>query len=293
MTQIKQKPFILVDGSFYLYRAYYSIPILTNNTGEQTNAIYGVLNMLRNLIIEYKSTHIAIIFDAKGKTFRNELFKKYKSQRQSMPDNLQKQIEPLCEIVSAIGFPVLTVFGVEADDVIGTLALQASKNGVSVLIFSGDKDMAQLVTHNVAIINTVKNPMLGLRDIVNRYGVTPELIVDLLALKGDSSDNIPGIPGIGEKTALALLKGIGSLKTIYQNLPMITLLNLRGSKILANKMIQHKDIAFLSYELATIKTNLNLTTNYNQLMMQTPNFKKLQKLFNYYGFKSWLVDYII
>ncbi|MFP3028775.1 MAG: DNA polymerase I [Arsenophonus sp.] len=290
MAQIIENPFILVDASSYLYRAYHAFPPLTNSAGEQTGAMYGVLNMLRSLIIQYQPSHIAVVFDAKGKTFRDELFEQYKSQRPPMPDDLCEQIAPLHEMVAAIGFPLLVIAGVEADDVIGTLALQASKKGLPVLISTGDKDMAQLVTSNIILINTMTNTLLGPKEVVDKYGVPPELIIDFLALMGDYSDNIPGVPGVGKKTALALLQGIGNLAMIYNNLSKISSLGFRGSKALAKKMAHYKDIAFLSYKLATIKTNLDLTTNYGELLMQAPDLEKLHVLFDRYEFKRWLAD---
>ncbi|MFP3014526.1 MAG: DNA polymerase I [Arsenophonus sp.] len=290
MVQIVDDLFILIDGSSYLYRAYYAFPPLKNRLGELTGAMYGVLNMLRSLIIQHNPSHIAVVFDANGKTFRDKLFEKYKSKRSPMPDELRVQISPLHEMVLAMGLPLLIVPGVEADDVIGTLALQASKKGLSVLISTGDKDMAQLVTANITLINTMTNTILGPVDIIDKYGVKPKLMIDFLALMGDHSDNIPGIPGIGKKTALALLKGIGDLTTIYHNLSEIETLVFRGSKTLAKKMTQYKEIAFLSYKLATIKTNVDLITDYDQLIMKTPDTKKLLELFNRYEFKRWLVD---
>ncbi|MGP1930688.1 MAG: DNA polymerase I [Arsenophonus sp. ET-DL12-MAG3] len=290
MLKTIKNQFILVDGSSYLYRAYHAFPKLTNRVGEATGAMYGVLNMLISLIMQYNPSYIGVVFDAKEKTFRNKLFKYYKSQRSPMPDDLCKQIVPLYEMILAIGFPLLIIPGVEADDVIGTLALQASKKGLPVLISTGDKDMAQLVTSNIKLINTMTNTILGPEDIVSKYGISPKLIIDFLALMGDSSDNIPGIPGVGEKTALALLRGIGDLVTIYHNLPAIEQLRFRGSKTLAGKVEKHKEIAFLSYKLATIKTNVNLITNYDELIMREPNTKKLHMFFSHYEFKRLLVN---
>ncbi|MGP1955441.1 MAG: DNA polymerase I [Arsenophonus sp. NC-PY1-MAG3] len=290
MAQIIENPFILVDASSYLYRAYNAFPPLTNSAGEPTGAMYGVLNMLRSLIMQYHPSHIAVVFDAKGKTFRNELFQQYKSQRPPMPNDLREQIVPLHEILTAMGLPLLVVAGVEADDVIGTLALQASKKGLPVLISTGDKDMTQLVTSDITLINTMTNSILGPTEVVNKYGVSPELMIDFLALMGDSSDNIPGVPGVGKKIALALLQGIGDLVTIYNNLSIISSLGFRGSKTLAAKMTQHKDIAFLSYKLATIKTNIDLTIDYDGLLMQEPDIEKLHSLFSRYEFKRWLAD---
>ncbi|RAW97463.1 MULTISPECIES: DNA polymerase I [unclassified Photorhabdus] len=290
MAQIADNPLILVDGSSYLYRAYHAFPPLTNSAGEPTGAMYGVLNMLRSLIMQYKPSHVAVIFDAKGKTFRDELFAEYKSHRPPMPDDLRTQIEPLHQMVEAMGLPLLVVPGVEADDVIGTLALQAEKEGRTVLISTGDKDMAQLVTPNITLINTMNNTILGPEDVVEKYGVPPALIIDFLALMGDSSDNIPGVPGVGEKTALGLLQGIGGMDDIFANLDKIAGLSFRGAKTLADKMVQHKDVAYLSYKLATIKTDVELDKTCVALSVKEPDTEKLHQLFSRYEFKRWLSD---
>lgn len=252
--------------------------------------MYGVLNMLRSLILQYRPSHVAVVFDAKGKTFRDELFESYKSHRPPMPDDLREQIAPLHEMVEAIGLPLLVVPGVEADDVIGTLAKQASAQGRHVLISTGDKDMAQLVEPNVTLINTMTNTILGPEEVVTKYGVPPELIIDFLALMGDSSDNIPGVPGVGEKTALALLQGIGSLEEIYNRLDDIAGLGFRGSKTLAPKMVDNRELAFLSYQLATIKTDVELDRDCEQLEVQALDADKLHQLFSRYEFKRWLTE---
>ena len=290
MAQIAENPLILVDGSSYLYRAYHAFPPLTNSAGEPTGAMYGVLNMLRSLIMQYKPSHVAVVFDAKGKTFRDELFESYKSHRPPMPDDLRAQIAPLHEMVEAMGLPLLVVSGVEADDVIGTLACEASRKGMPVLISTGDKDMAQLVEPNITLINTMNNTILGPDEVKEKYGVPPELIIDFLALMGDSSDNIPGVPGVGEKTALALLQGIGSLEAIYNDLEAIAPLGFRGSKTLAPKMAENRDVAFLSYQLATIKTDVELEKTCEELQVAQPDVDKLHQLFSRYEFKRWLVD---
>ncbi len=290
MAQIADNPLILVDGSSYLYRAYHAFPPLTNSAGEPTGAMYGVLNMLRSLIMQYKPSHVAVVFDAKGKTFRDELFAEYKSHRPPMPDDLRTQIEPLHQMVEAMGLPLLVVPGVEADDVIGTLALQAEKEGRAVLISTGDKDMAQLVTPNITLINTMNNTILGPEEVVEKYGVPPDLIIDFLALMGDSSDNIPGVPGVGEKTALGLLQGIGGMDDIFANLDKIAGLSFRGAKTLADKMEQHKDVAYLSYKLATIKTDVELDKTCVALSVKEPDTEKLHQLFSCYEFKRWLSD---
>ena len=290
MVQIPENPLILVDGSSYLYRAYHAFPPLTNSAGEPTGAMYGVLNMLRSLILQYHPTHAAVVFDAKGKTFRDELFEHYKSHRPPMPDDLRAQIEPLHAMVKAMGLPLLAVSGVEADDVIGTLAREAEKAGRPVLISTGDKDMAQLVTPGITLINTMTNTILGPEEVVAKYGVPPELIIDFLALMGDSSDNIPGVPGVGEKTAQALLQGLGGLDTLYAESDKIAGLTFRGAKTMAGKLADNKEVAYLSYQLATIKTDVELELTCEQLEVQEPAADELLGLFRKYEFKRWTAD---
>ncbi|CQH59772.1 DNA polymerase I [Yersinia frederiksenii] len=290
MAQIAENPLILVDGSSYLYRAYHAFPPLTNSSGEPTGAMYGVLNMLRSLLLQYRPSHVAVVFDAKGKTFRDELFAEYKSHRPPMPDDLRLQIEPLHQMVKAMGLPLLVVSGVEADDVIGTLAQEAEKAGHAVLISTGDKDMAQLVTPNITLINTMNNAILGPQEVCEKYGVPPELIIDFLALMGDSSDNIPGVPGVGEKTAQALLQGLGGLDALFSNLDKISTLSFRGSKTMSAKLEQNKDVAYLSYKLATIKTDVELEVTCDELTVSSPDDEQLHQLFARYEFKRWLAD---
>ncbi|CUW25282.1 DNA polymerase I [Serratia grimesii] len=290
MAQIAENPLILVDGSSYLYRAYHAFPPLTNSAGEPTGAMYGVLNMLRSLLLQYQPSHVAVVFDAKGKTFRDELFAEYKSHRPPMPDDLRAQIEPLHKMVKAMGLPLLVTPGVEADDVIGTLAQQAEKAGHAVLISTGDKDMAQLVTPNVTLINTMNNTILGPQEVCDKYGIPPELIIDFLALMGDASDNIPGVPGVGEKTAQGLLQGLGGLDMLYANLDSIATLSFRGAKTMAAKLEQNKEMAYLSYKLATIKTDVELDLTCADLEVSAPDVDVLQQLFKQYEFKRWLAD---
>lgn len=290
MAQIAENPLILVDGSSYLYRAYHAFPPLTNSAGEPTGAMYGVLNMLRSLLLQYKPSHVAVVFDAKGKTFRDELFEAYKSHRPPMPDDLRAQIEPLHTMVKAMGLPLLAISGVEADDVIGTLALAAEKMGKPVLISTGDKDMAQLVSPNITLINTMNNAILGPDEVEEKYGIPPSLIIDFLALMGDSSDNIPGVAGVGEKTAQALLQGLGGVKDIYDNLDKVATLTFRGAKTMAAKLEQNKEMAFLSYQLATIKTDVELELTCDKLTVEEPAVEELLGLFKHYEFKRWIVD---
>ncbi|MDW4577214.1 DNA polymerase I [Atlantibacter hermannii] len=290
MVQIPENPLILVDGSSYLYRAYHAFPPLTNSAGEPTGAMYGVLNMLRSLLMQYQPTHAAVVFDAKGKTFRDELFEHYKSHRPPMPDDLRAQIEPLHAMVKAMGLPLLAVSGVEADDVIGTLAREAEKAGRPVLISTGDKDMAQLVTPDITLINTMTNTILGPEEVMTKYGVPPELIIDFLALMGDSSDNIPGVPGVGEKTAQALLQGLGGLDTLFAEPEKIAGLSFRGAKTMAAKLAEHKEVAYLSYQLATIKTDVELELTCDRLEVKQPVVDVLVDLFKKYEFKRWTAD---
>ncbi|UDG81059.1 DNA polymerase I [Candidatus Hartigia pinicola] len=290
MTKIAENPFILVDGSSYLYRAYHACPLMTNTAGESTGAMYGVINMLRSLLVQYKPSHMAVVFDAKGKTFRDKLFHGYKSHRPPMPNDLQEQVAPLHKIIKAMGLPLLVVSGVEADDVIGTLAQQVSLKNIPVLISTNDKDMAQLVDPHITLINTMNNTILDPKEVEKKYSVPPELIIDFFALMGDSSDNIPGVPGIGQKTALSLLKGIGNLEKIYNSLDNIAALKFRGSKTLALKMKKNRELAFLSYQLATIKTDIHLKKSYKELAVKELNTHKLYQLFSRYEFKRLLTN---
>ena len=292
MATIAQNPLVLVDGSSYLYRAFHAFPPLTNREGEPTGAMYGVVNMLKSLISQVEPSHIAVVFDAKGKTFRDELFEQYKSHRPPMPDELRSQIQPLHAIIKALGIPLISVEGVEADDVIGTLAVQAAKEGKHVLISTGDKDMAQLVNDHIMLINTMNNTLLDREGVIEKYGIPPELVIDWLALQGDSSDNIPGVKGVGEKTALALLQGIGSIKTIYENLDKVAELSFRGAKTFAPKLLAEKEMADLSYLLATIKTDVELDVTHDQLMTSPQDHDKLVELFGKYEFKKWLNEVI-
>lgn len=288
MPTIAPNPLVLVDGSSYLYRAFHAFPPLTNSASEPTGAMYGVLNMLKSLISQVQPSHIAVVFDAKGKTFRDEMFEQYKSHRPPMPDDLRKQIQPLHDIIRALGIPLLVIEGVEADDVIGTLAVAASKANKKVLISTGDKDMAQLVDDNIMLINTMNNTLLDREAVIEKYGIPPELIIDYLALMGDSADNIPGVAGVGEKTALGLLQGIGSMAEIYANLDKVAELPIRGAKKLGDKLLAEKEMADLSYRLATIKTDVALDITPEQLTLGASNNDQLTEYFGRYEFKRWL-----
>ena len=285
-------PIILIDGSSYLYRAFFACPPLTNAKGEPTGAIFGVINMIRSLINQYNPTHIAVVFDAKGGSFRNEIYSEYKATREAMPENLRPQIEPIHTILKAMGLPLLCIEGVEADDVIGTLARQAERENLDVLISTGDKDMAQLVSDKITLINTMNNAVLDPKGVIDKFGVPPEKIIDYLALRGDSSDNIPGVPGVGEKTAQSLLTEFTSVKDIYARLDDIEKLSIRGAKSLKQKLIDNQNEAELSYLLATIKTDVKLDFTNEQLLITDIDVNKLVELFAYYGFHRWQKELI-
>ncbi|MBE3877564.1 DNA polymerase I [Vibrio parahaemolyticus] len=288
MASIPENPLILIDGSSYLYRAFHAYPGTMSNGEIPTNAVYGVVNMLRSMMRQFASERIAVVFDAKGKTFRDEVYSEYKANRPPMPDDLRCQIEPLHNVIRAMGLPLICVPGVEADDVIGTLAYQASQQGMPVLISTGDKDMAQLVDDNITLINTMTNVVMDREGVVEKFGIPPELIIDYLALMGDKVDNIPGVPGVGDKTATALLQGIGGLTKLYENLDDIAALGFRGSKTMAKKLVDNKDNAMLSYELATIKLDVELEETPESLLKAEPNKDELIKLYGQLTFKSWL-----
>ncbi|KLV07845.1 DNA polymerase I [Photobacterium aquae] len=288
MASIPENPLILIDGSSYLYRAFHAYPGTMSNGEIPTNAVYGVVNMLRSMMRQFASDRIAVVFDAKGKTFRDDMYPEYKANRPPMPDDLRCQIEPLHNVIRAMGLPLICVPGVEADDVIGTLAYQASQKGMPVLISTGDKDMAQLVDDNITLINTMTNVVMGREGVIEKFGIPPELIIDYLALMGDKVDNIPGVPGVGDKTATALLQGIGGLTKLYENLDDIAALGFRGSKTMAKKLVDNKDNAMLSYELATIKLDVELEETPESLLKAEPSKDELIKLYGQLTFKAWL-----
>jgi DNA polymerase-1 len=281
-------PLILVDGSSYLYRAFHALPPLTNSKGLPTGAVKGVVNMMRRLQKDYPNSTTAVIFDAKGKTFRDDIYSEYKANRPPMPDELRSQIEPIHTIIKAMGMPLISIEGVEADDVIGTYALQATKNQQPVIISTGDKDIAQLVNEHISLVNTMTDAHLDREGVIAKFGIPPELIIDYLALLGDKSDNIPGVPGVGEKTALGLLQGLGGLDAIYQRLDEVAELSFRGAKTMAAKLEEHKELAYLSYTLATIKTDVEVDLNVDQLANQEPDQVELLKQFQSMEFKTWI-----
>jgi DNA polymerase-1 len=283
-------PLVLVDGSSYLYRAYHALPPLTNSKGQPTGAVKGVINMMRRLIKDYPNSQIAVIFDAKGKTFRDEIYAEYKANRPPMPDDLRPQVQPIFDIVQAMGLPLMVVDGVEADDVIGTLARQATEQKCDVVISTGDKDMAQLVNEHVTLVNTMTETVLDIPGVNAKYGFGPELMIDYLALMGDKVDNIPGVPGVGEKTAQGLIQGLGSLDAIYADLEKVRTLSFRGAKNMPEKLIEHRELAYLSYRLATIKTDVDLELGPETIKLTSPDNEKLRELFEHLEFKSWVKD---
>ncbi|MCF7531741.1 DNA polymerase I [Pseudomonas petrae] len=284
-------PLVLVDGSSYLYRAFHALPPLMTSKGLPTGAVKGVLNMLKSLRRQYPESPFAVVFDAKGGTFRDALYGEYKANRPSMPDDMRVQIDFLHNCVRGLGYPLLCVEGVEADDVIGTLARSSAAADRPVVISTGDKDMAQLVDGHITLVNTMTGSVLDVAGVKEKFGVGPEHIIDYLALMGDKVDNIPGVPGVGEKTAAGLLVGInGGLKELYANLDKVAALPLRGAKSLPAKLEEHKEMAFLSYELATIKIDVPLDIELDALHCGEPDREALMALYTELEFKSWITD---
>ncbi len=290
MNESNYAPIILVDGSSYLYRAYHALPPLENSKGQATGAVKGVINMLRRLVKDYPGSTIAVIFDAKGKTFRDDIYPEYKAHRPPMPDDLREQIEPIHNIIKAMGMPLVIVEGVEADDVIGTYARQATEQGMEVVVSTGDKDMAQLVNQHVTLVNTMTETVMDEEGVLAKFGIPPSLIIDYLALMGDKVDNIPGVAGVGEKTALALLQGVGGLDQLYANLDKVSELGIRGAKTLPAKLEKERDNAYLSYQLATIKVDVDLPEALDVLAMINPDSELLLTYFKQLEFKSWIQE---
>ena len=282
----ESSPFVLVDGSSYLYRAYHAMPELTNSKGQSTGTIYGVVNMLRKLLRDYQPSHIAVVFDAKGKTFRDDIFPEYKANRPPMPDDLREQIEPIHAIVRAMGLPLLVVDGVEADDVIGTLAQQATEQSIKTVISTGDKDMAQLVNQHVTLINTMSNTLTDVAAVHEKYGIGPNRIIDYLALMGDKVDNIPGVPSVGPKTATKLLQQYDSLNGVIAHADEV-----QGK--MGEKLRETAPQLPLSYELATIKLDVDLEGDTpNNLIAQGIQYETLLGLFQHLEFKTWTSELV-
>ena len=272
---------ILVDGSSYLYRAFHAMPTLSNSRGEPTGAVYGVVNMLRKLIADHPSEHVAVVFDAPGKTFRDDLYAQYKANRESMPEELRAQIEPLHNLIRALGIPLLCVPGVEADDVIGTLAKQATQHGINTLISTSDKDMAQLVNERVTLVNTMTDSYIDTQGVVDKFGVRAEQIVDYLTLIGDTSDNIPGVPSVGPKTAAKWLQSYGTLDALVAHAN-----DIKGK--VGDSLRANLGQLPLSHQLATIQCEVPLDRRAEDLRITAPDAEKLKTLYQRLEFKTWL-----
>lgn len=277
------KQLILVDGSSYLFRAFHALPPLVSSKGQPTGAVKGVINMVRSLIKNHPNSNIAIVFDAKGKTFRSEIYKEYKAHRPPMPDELRTQIQPIHEIIKAMGLPLISITGVEADDVIGTLSLHATNNGISTLISTGDKDLAQLVNDQVTLMNTMTNEVLDIEGVVAKFGIGPDNIVDYLALMGDTADNIPGVPSVGPKTAVKWLLEYETMEGIIENAEAI------GGKV-GEKLRENIDQLRLSYELATIKMDVEIDVKIEELKQSEEDKQALHDIFSEMEFKSWISE---
>lgn len=280
MTAKVSTPVILVDGSSYLFRAYHAMPPLNNSKGMPTGAIKGVVNMMRSLAKDYADANIVVVFDAKGPTFRNEMYAEYKAHRPPMPDDMRPQIEPIHQIIKAMGLPLLMISGVEADDVIGTLAAQATAQGIDTLISTGDKDMAQLVSPHVGLVNTMTNTYLNEEGVLGKFGVRPNQIIDYLAIVGDTADNIPGVPGAGPKTAVKWLTQYDTLETLMENAHEI------GGKI-GEKLRNALEFLPLSQALTTIKLDVELEQKLEQMVPKPADQAALLALYQDLEFRSW------
>ncbi|MFD0913568.1 DNA polymerase I [Methylophilus luteus] len=280
------KTLLLVDGSSYLYRAFHAMPDLRNSANEPVGAIQGVLNMLRRLHKDYPSDYSACVFDAKGKTFRDDLYPQYKANRVSMPDDLRVQIEPLYETIRAMGWPLIIEDGVEADDVIGALAKQAEKQGIKTIISTGDKDITQLVNAHITVVNTMRDAfrktddVLDIAGVENKFGIPPELIIDYLILVGDTSDNVPGVEKVGPKTAVKWLKEYGSLDNIVANAD-----NIKG--VVGDNLRKALPWLPTARELITIRCDVGLCEKFDDLIQQAPDIEKLHGLFDHFEFRTW------
>jgi DNA polymerase-1 len=272
---------VLIDGSSYLYRAFHALPALSNSQGEPTGALHGVLTMIRKLLRDERPAHIAVVFDAPGKTFRDEIYSEYKATRPPMPDELRSQVQPILDAVEAMGLPLLRVPGVEADDVIGTLCAQAGERGLEVLVSTGDKDLAQLVTDKVTLINTMDDTRMDRDAVKAKFDVWPEQIVDYLALVGDSSDNIPGVPKVGPKTASKWLNLYDSADGIVEHAEEI-----KGK--VGESFRDNIESMRLSHELATIRTDVELEIGIDDLDAGDGDAAALRKLYSHFELRSLL-----
>lgn len=285
MNNTKPKPLILIDGTSYLHRAFHALPPLTNSRGEPTGAIYGVINMIKKLIADYDPEYIAVVFDAKGKNFRHELYKDYKANRPPMANDLRVQVQPLYEIIEAMGLPLVCAPGVEADDVIATLTRHAQKIGLPVLVSTGDKDLAQLVSEEITLINTMTNTIMTVDKVKEKFGIPPEKITDYLALVGDTSDNVRGVAGVGPKTAVKLLQEYGSLENLIKHADEIK------GKVGDNLRASIPELP-LTHKIVTVKDDVEVKHEIHDLTRKTPNNEKLAEIFKHLEFKNWLSSLI-
>ncbi|QCI18958.1 5'-3' exonuclease [Buchnera aphidicola] len=287
MYYIKKKPVIIIDGTLYLYRSYFTFQYFKNDQENPYGAIYGILKTIKNILMKYyNSSKIIVIFDSSKKTFRNKIFAAYKNNRPKMPNALYIQIKPLFHILKEIGIKTLSIPGIEADDIIGSFAHKLEKSGEKVLIVSHDKDMIQLLTNNINILNISKNEIITPKKIHEKYGIYPQEFIDLLALMGDKSDNIPGIPKIGIKTALFLLQKFSNIQNIYNNIEKIQFLSFRNAINISNQLKIYKNDAFLSYELARIKLDIPIHINSNDIILQKICLKKISNMIEIYNIQQ-------
>ena len=275
------KTLLLIDGSSYLYRAFHAMPDFRNKEGFPTGVIYGVLNMLQNTHKKYESTYSVCVFDAKGKTFRNDIYDKYKANRPKMPDDLSIQIDPLHKAINSMGWPIYIMEGVEADDVIGTLARKANEENISVTISTGDKDLAQLVNEKTTLVNTMTNEYLDIEGVKNKFGVGPELIIDYLTIIGDKADNIPGVEKVGPKTALKWLNEFNSLDNILKNSEKIAGAVGENLKNALEWLPTAKD-------LISIRSELDIDVSWEKFKKSPEDKNALKKMYQKFNFSSWL-----
>lgn len=290
-VNMNKKKIILIDGHFCLYKIYFAYPVLHNNLGESTTILYGIIKLINSLLTKFQPENLIIIFDTPTKTFRHQLYKKYKENRSPIPKNLSNQILPLKKIIKYMGIPIICINNIEADDIIGTLSSIFQKKNFYNIIYSADKDMVQLINKNIAVSpGNINKKLLEKKDIYKKYGVYPKAIADFFGLVGDPSDNIPGVSGIGKKTAAILLKNFSSINEIYNNIKKIEYLPIRGIKKKINLLKEGKKNAFLSYQLTKIKENIDLNIDISKLKLKKPKTQKLIKKFKYYKFNRYLKE---
>ncbi|MCW5197556.1 5'-3' exonuclease [Buchnera aphidicola] len=290
MKFYKKKIIIIIDGTNHLYKSYFTFKKFKNKKGQPIGAIYGMLIMLRKIFSEYKPKKVIVVFDHKKKNFRKKIYKKYKSNRIKIPEDLKNQIKKIIKIIKYMGITVLKIPGIEADDIIGTVAKYQSKKEKKILILTNDKDMTQLINSKIHILNH-QNKIITKQEVIQKFGVKPKLIKYLLAISGDQSDNIPGIPGIGIKTAQKILENFKSLKEIYKNLKKLSLLNIRNAKNLPQIFKKNKKIAFISYTLSKIKLNIEPSLLKKKFKLKKPIIQKILDQFKKNNFTSLIKSF--